>query len=178
MENSQTKLNAGKNSELCLDSLGDGVKRNNKDDDSEIDVIFKEIGEFGKYQLFVFVLIGFIISVTAITSYITVFTDDAPDFRCKLPMLDNDTYEITSTEQQRLVDLYIPRGSDFSINDRECKLISYETNSTSNVDLEKCDTWVYSKQYFQETIVSRVCIILKLILYQLVKIYQIVFLLL
>lgn len=152
MANSRKNLYVVNNSDLTLNSE-DGITEKESNETSEIDEIFKEIGEFGKYQFFIFVLIGFIISIAAITSYITIFTDATPDFRCKLPMLDNDTYEVTSQEQQRLIDRYIPKGSGFTRNDLECKLIS---NSSSNKVLANCDSWVYSKQYYEETVISKV----------------------
>lgn len=42
-----------------------------------------------------------------------------------------------------------------------CKLksFSYSNASESNFTLESCDEWVFSKEYFQDTIVTDVCIL-------------------
>lgn len=52
-----------------------------KTNNEGIDEIFKEIGEFGKYQLFLLVSICFISTLPAITGYSFVFSAAIPDFR-------------------------------------------------------------------------------------------------
>lgn len=92
---------------------------------------------------------GLIATVAAISSYSTIFTDATPEFRCKLPMLDNDTYEIVSEEQQALVNKYIPTEKEA----KECKIKQFD--EYSNYSLVSCIAWVYSKEYYGETIVTK-----------------------
>ncbi len=131
----------------------------NKSDDeinktSDIDDVFDLIGQFGPYQLLIIVLVGLIAASAAISSYLTIFTDAAPEFRCKLPLLTNDTFEITSEYQKMLVDLYIPTFKE----DKSCKIKQYNNDSSmssNNFTLVNCQEWVYSKEFYDETIVTR-----------------------
>lgn len=50
----------------------------------DTDEIFKEIGEFGSFQLKYFILISFICTVPALTAYSYVFTSGIPEFRYKI----------------------------------------------------------------------------------------------
>ena len=68
-------------------------------------------------------------------------------------MFPNDTYEITSSEQQDLVDKYIPLDKDKHID--QCHLKVFD-GPNANFSLIKCDSWVYSRQYFEETLVTKV----------------------
>lgn len=136
-----------------------------------IDDIFMQIGEFGnfsrlkyyknfflqrvlfykgKYQCLIFCLVGLLTTMSAFGAYESVFTDALPEFRCKLPMLENDTYEIFSSEQQRLVDLYIPPGKGHVTYDG-CHLYNTTTHNRSETE---CNQWVYSKKYYDQTIVT------------------------
>jgi hypothetical protein len=58
----------------------------NKEEDVEkiehdIEEIFEEVGQFGKYQLFIFILVGFTASLTALTAYSYIFVGGEPQFR-------------------------------------------------------------------------------------------------
>ncbi len=122
---------------------------------SDIDDVFSQIGQFGPYQFLIIVLVGLIAASAAISSYLTIFTDAAPEFRCKLPFLKNDTFEITSEYQQELVDIYIPNSEA----DKSCKIRRFNNQSSNfspdNFTLVNCQEWVYSKKFYTETIVTR-----------------------
>ena len=130
----------------------------------KIDEIFKEIGEFGSYQLLVFILAGTTAFIPAIVGHSYNFYGATPNFRCKIPNLDNDTYEITNDYHQYLINKYIPPPSSKSYKDEynKCEIKVYNLNSTENDDLssnntfrlQKCKEWVYSKKYFQNTLVT------------------------
>ena len=47
----------------------------------ELDNDFKQIGEFGIYQLLVFVLVGLTSCIPAILAYSYIFIGATPDFR-------------------------------------------------------------------------------------------------
>jgi hypothetical protein len=73
-------------------------------------------------------------------------------------MLLNDTYEIKSKQQEDLIEKYIPLDKNSKYD--QCHIKSYDTNFTSNFTnytIIKCNSWVYSKAYYDETIVTRVC---------------------
>ena len=81
--------------------------------------------------------------------YQSTFIDATPAFRCKLPMLTTDTYEVQTKEHDRLVNLYIPY--DYVKNTYEkCKIFIEGTNQT-----KICESWVYSKEFYGETIVTK-----------------------
>jgi len=113
-----------------------------------VDDLFKQTGEFGLYQALVFVLVGLTACIPATLAYNYVFISGTPEFRCKIPNLDNDTYEIASEAHRHLVNLFVPRTDE---NEYEkCKLnVLNSTNTTI-----KCDSYVFSKKYYTKTIVT------------------------
>ncbi len=123
----------------------------------DIEEIYKQIGEFGPYQLFLCVLIGFVSFVPAVVAYGYSFYAATPKHRCKIPNLINDTYELWHGDHQfhkEMIDKYIPH-----LPDNKCNLKFYpnETqNSSGFYELRKCNEWVYSKDYFDSTITSDV----------------------
>jgi hypothetical protein len=82
--------------------------------------------------------------------------------RCKLPNLANDTYEIWGPYQQELIDKYIPLNHDPNINEffDKCHVKSFFnesfSNNTSNYTLNTCSEYVYSKKYYESTLVTEV----------------------
>ena len=46
-----------------------------------IDKIFDQVGQFGKYQFVLLILVAFTATFTSITSYSIVFIGASPDFR-------------------------------------------------------------------------------------------------
>lgn len=119
----------------------------------KIDEIFKEIGEFGPYQLFVFVLLGVVAFIPSIVGYSYSFYGATPDFRCKIPSLDNDTYESMGIWHDLEIKKNIPLENNNQF--KKCLIKTYSTNG-ENFTLQKCDSWVYSKKYFEATLNSEV----------------------
>ncbi|RMZ97215.1 organic cation transporter -like [Brachionus plicatilis] len=117
--------------------------------------IFKQIGEFGPYQLFVFILVGILSFEPALVAYSFSFYGATPNHRCKIPNYENDTYEIQSEYHKQLIDKYIPKSKSGSFKNEYdyCNLKAFNQNS-SNSTLIKCDKWVYSKKYFESTLTS------------------------
>ena len=103
--------------------------------DHKTDELFKEVGEFGKYQLLVFVLVGITAFIPAFVGYSYSFYAAVPNHRflfidsssyllcyslsifllfvsnrrCQLPLLANDSYEIFNDQHDLLVQKHIPK---------------------------------------------------------------------
>ncbi|XP_021362890.1 organic cation transporter protein-like [Mizuhopecten yessoensis] len=89
---------------------------------------------------------------------------NSPEHRCKIPGLENDTYDIHSAYQQNLVNNYIPPSTDDDTLDYDqCHLYSFDNNNVKfdnpsrpiNASLVKCHEWVYSDSVFKETFTSK-----------------------
>jgi hypothetical protein len=118
----------------------------------KIEEIFKLIGEFGPYQLLIFLLVGITACIPGIVGYSYSFYAAVPEFRCKIPDLANDTYEIWGNEHEILIEKYIPLKSESNKYDK-CNLKIYGSNET-DFALQKCDRYVYSRQYYDKTIIT------------------------
>ena len=73
--------------------------------------------------------------------------------------MDNDTYEIANDYHSELVNKYIPPPKDKTFKDDydKCQYRDYnKPTNGENFTLVKCDKWVYSKKYFQESIITEV----------------------
>ena len=76
----------------------------------------------------------------------------------------NDTYEIWNEEHKKIIEKYIPPNEAGSIKEEydtchyrlyfneSIEILSNKTNFT----LVKCHEWVYSKQYFESTLITEV----------------------
>ncbi|RNA13310.1 organic cation transporter -like [Brachionus plicatilis] len=86
--------------------------------------LFEQVGEFGVYQLVLFLLVGLISFIPAIVGYSFSFYAATPNYRCQIPSYPNDTYEIQNDFHKNLVDKYIPRSSDNSYRDKydKCRI--------------------------------------------------------
>ncbi|VDI31068.1 MFS transporter, OCT family, solute carrier family 22 (organic cation transporter), member 4/5 [Mytilus galloprovincialis] len=86
-----------------------------------------------------------------------VFVMKTPEHRCKLPMLDNDTYEITSEYQRHLVNITIPESDDKTIDYDRCHYYVYpfgESPSKQNATKITCTEWVYDKSVITKSFAS------------------------
>ena len=78
-------------------------------------------------------------------------------------MLENDTYEIQNDYQQSLVDKYIPLKSGSEDYDT-CSIRTFGNSSDGNSSTTgACRDYVYSKQYYTNTLVTSVRILSKLV---------------
>lgn len=122
--------------------------------------IYSKIGEVGPYQITMVLLISFSGFISSMIPYSYVFYAAVPSHRCKLPDYPNDTYEISGDYHSNLVQKYIPLSKENSLNEiyDNCHLISYENvTEAGNVSkLVECDEWVYSKEFYERTIISEV----------------------
>ncbi len=94
-------------------------------------------------------------TIEAINAYSGGFYTNEPNHRCKLPGWElNDTYEIQNDYHKEMIQKYIPPPKDEFLGDYDgchLKIIDNE-----NVTLESCQSWVYSRKYFKETMISKV----------------------
>lgn len=119
----------------------------------KFDDLLRELGEFGPYQKWVY----FFTCVPALSvgacMLLNVIVFGVPDHRCKIPGLDNDTWDITSQEQEALVKYYIPPSDDYPYD--RCHLYSRNGSSlfgNGNISNQvKCNEWVYDTSVFTAT---------------------------
>ena len=121
----------------------------------KIDTIFDEVGSFGPYQLAIIIICGGLGMIEAINAFSGGFYTNEPSHRCKLPGWElNDTYEIQNEYHQEMIQKYIPPPKDEFLGDYDqCK---FRSDESENVTLESCNSWVFSKKYFKETMISKV----------------------
>lgn len=83
-------------------------------------------------------------------------------FRCKIPWMSNDTFEIQNAEHENLINLTIPPATDDSLllYDK-CHLRHFNVNGTvtspalrGNVSMVRCTEWVYDRSVFMDTFTS------------------------
>ncbi|XP_060081315.1 organic cation transporter protein-like [Ylistrum balloti] len=133
----------------------------------KLDNILITIGEFGLYQKYVYALVCFTSLYMGVYAMMSVIFLNTPEHRCKIPDLDNDTYNIQSPYQERLVNNYIPPSDDASHDYDQCHLYSFDYNSVKfdnfsrpiNASLVKCNEWIYSDAMFAETYTSKLNIV-------------------
>jgi len=80
-------------------------------------------------------------------------------FRCKIPGLDNDTFEIQSPQHQAYINQTIPLSDDPTLTYDRCHVydVYNATSNYGNATLRQCTEWVYDKSVFTETFTSKVC---------------------
>ncbi|XP_060081316.1 organic cation transporter protein-like [Ylistrum balloti] len=133
----------------------------------KMDKILIQIGEFGWYQKFVYFLICWSTLFSGLYEMMSVVLLNTPEHRCKVPGLENDTYDIHSTYQQNLVNNYIPPSVDESQNYDRCHLYAFDYNDVKfdnsgrpiNATLVKCDKWVYSDSVMKESLSTKLDIV-------------------
>ncbi|RNA15634.1 Organic cation transporter [Brachionus plicatilis] len=117
--------------------------------------IFDQVGHFGPYQLLIFILVGIIAFVPALVGFSFSFYGTVPNHRCRIPAYPNDTYEIQSDYHQELIDTFIPESKNsFKEKYDTCNLRVFNKTDKANSSLTKCSEWVYSKEYFESTLMS------------------------
>lgn len=115
------------------------------------DLVYKEIGDLGLYQIYVLFL-GWVTCIYGGFIFLTsVFLLYVPDHRCALPGYDNDTYDIQSEFHQSTINETIPLSGDGAGHYDKCHIYS-TTNGYSNSSTEKCSSWVYDTSSFSSTL--------------------------
>ncbi|XP_060072919.1 organic cation transporter protein-like isoform X2 [Ylistrum balloti] len=130
----------------------------------KLDEVLEKIGQFGRYQKIIFVLICIPGISCGIVMTSAVILLGVPNHRCSIPGYDNDTYSIQDPVHQEYVARYIPPSTDgTSLLYDKCHVYSFNASSTTfdnsshpiNATLVKCTSWVYDDSEFFETFVSK-----------------------
>jgi len=83
-------------------------------------------------------------------------------YSCVLPGWENnDTYEIQNDYHSNLIKEYIlPAKDAFSGEYDGCQIKSFSRpTNVSNYTLESCSQWVYSKEFYGESMVTKVNVV-------------------
>ncbi|XP_078335241.1 organic cation transporter protein-like [Crassostrea virginica] len=120
----------------------------------KFDDILVRIGEFGFYQRRLYLILCIPAISTGCYMMMLVYTMYTPDHRCKIPGLDNDTFQAQNDWHRQMINQSIPVPEDpTSIHQYDrCHVIQYKSNTSS---LIKCTEWVYDTSVFDETFASK-----------------------
>lgn len=132
------------------------------------DDVFEVIGSFGRYQKKIYVLQTLPIVFTAIQTCLSLFILFAPDHRCSIPDLHNDTFAIQGPAHAHLVnqsvplDIHIHSSIGEGIRYSRCEMF-HHNNSTpdrspihnSSLYSFECRRWVFDKTEFDSTFVTQ-----------------------
>ena len=80
-----------------------------------------------------------------------------PYFRCKIPGLFNDTWDVKSIEHRDLVNYYIPPSDTYPYD--RCHLYIRDNSTvekSENFPMVKCKEWVFDPSVFTNTLVKQV----------------------
>ncbi|XP_060068380.1 organic cation transporter protein-like [Ylistrum balloti] len=129
----------------------------------DFDEITKKLGEFGRYQKFLYLLVCLTAAIVGLFAVMGGIILASPEHRCKIPGLENDTFEIQNDAHQELISNYIPPSTDKLLTYDKCHLYSFNSSSVTfdnssqpiNATLIKCTSWVYSYDVFDETVTSK-----------------------
>ncbi|XP_045197588.2 organic cation transporter protein-like isoform X2 [Mercenaria mercenaria] len=130
----------------------------------KFDEITSLLGEFGKYQKILYVLVCLPATFSGLQILSSVFSLSIPKHRCNLPTVDNDTYEVQGQWHEILINRSIPLVKDdvgvYEYSD--CDMFatnqntSYnELNMPVNTSEKQCDKWVYDKSTFESTFITK-----------------------
>ncbi|KAK7096861.1 organic cation transporter protein-like isoform X2 [Littorina saxatilis] len=74
------------------------------------EVVLTSLGEFGRYQQRVFIMVGWATVAVSLQMFLSIFTLAVPKHRCAIPHMANDTWQIQSDLHALLVNVSIPPG--------------------------------------------------------------------
>ncbi|XP_052820404.1 organic cation transporter protein-like [Mya arenaria] len=110
------------------------------------------LGEFGRYQKILYCIICFPVIFNAFNVMIVVFTLALPDFRCQIPGLGNDTFELQGKWHAYQINQTIPMSEEVNSNSYDtCHVYSPGENNTKI----ECNSWVYDQSTFQDTFITK-----------------------
>ncbi|KAK7503320.1 hypothetical protein BaRGS_00005585 [Batillaria attramentaria] len=113
------------------------------------DVLF---GALKPTQLRLFLLLSLPIVMRGFQNMMTVVIFSAPDHRCKIPGLDNDTYAIQNEAHEVLVSETIPVDKDGAYDD--CQMYT-DSEGTFGNGTYACHAWVYDRSDFVSTVITQ-----------------------
>ena len=137
------------------------------------DDILVDIGEFGCYQKRVYFLMTLPALLCGAQVMSVVFTMALPPYRCAIPGLDNDTFNIQSDVHRQLINLTIPAAEDVGYGPYDGCSIYDDVNVTSSIlylhgnvpgmtsslrssnrSSRSCSQWVYDQSEFVDTVMT------------------------
>ncbi|XP_063404468.1 organic cation transporter protein-like [Mytilus trossulus] len=126
------------------------------------DDTFRHVGEFGRYQKFLYFLICLPQIFSGIQTFLPVFILHVPDHRCASPMesqmsfalndpnaFTNNNYTILSGEDNNKITTYFQ--CDILHEEIDVNNTSDDIENATTYKKEKCNTWIYDKTYFDFT---------------------------
>lgn len=126
------------------------------------DDTFRHVGEFGKYQKFLYFLICLPQMFSGIQTFLPVFILHVPDHRCASPVesqisfalndqnaFTNNNYTITSGEDNNKITTYFQ--CDILHEEIDMNSTSDDIENATTYKKDKCNTWIYDKTYFDLT---------------------------
>ncbi|KAL8575563.1 hypothetical protein ACOMHN_059627 [Nucella lapillus] len=118
--------------------------------------VIEAINPFGLFQKRQYFLISLIGIPAALHTMVTVFILATPDHRCAIPGLDNDTFDSQGAWHEALLRLTVPYDEDKGAWAQCQRYRHRDMNDTSNPsnETEECSRWVYSKEYYEQTVIS------------------------
>ncbi|KAK3704046.1 hypothetical protein RRG08_049003, partial [Elysia crispata] len=126
----------------------------------EYEEILAGVGKMGRYQVYLFILAIVACSNAGIHLFNIVFTMGMPRYRCAVPGLMNDTFDIQNEAHAQQINATIPfdsaKGSYskcYHYLTRVDKSLEQTWNFTSP-ETQSCSRWVYSTDVFASSIVS------------------------
>ncbi|XP_060079708.1 organic cation transporter protein-like [Ylistrum balloti] len=123
---------------------------------SNLEDVLKRIGEFGRYQVFLFMLLCLPSISNGCYMMAIVLLAYTPKHRCKIPGYDNDTWAVQSSYHSSLINRTIPAPDDPFYDYDRCHVYTETgTGNSSSVMTAKCSKWVYEQDTFDETVVTR-----------------------
>lgn len=119
------------------------------------DSALRQVGEFGRYQKRIYLLLCLPIATCGMQVMVTVFILGVPRHRCAI--WDNDTYAVQGPAHLSLINLSIPTAPD-PLTYSQCDLYSYHSDNESDPAdssfVRKCSRWVYDQSDFLSTFVT------------------------
>ena len=115
------------------------------------DDLLVELGEFGRYQKFLYFLVCLVALTSAFHSMNMVFVGPVPDHHCKLPHDDGLPAQWQNLTDTELKNVSIP----WTLVDGRQVLDQCQITSPNDSELA-CTEWWYSKEHYNTTIVSEV----------------------
>ncbi|OWF44907.1 organic cation transporter protein-like [Mizuhopecten yessoensis] len=123
---------------------------------SNLEDILKRIGEFGRYQIFLFCLLCLPSIGNGCYMMAIVLLAYTPKHRCKIPGYDNDTWAIQGSYHANLINRTIPTSEDSFYDYDRCHVYTPTgTGNSSSVTKAQCSQWVYDRDTFDQTIVTQ-----------------------
>ncbi|XP_067675805.1 organic cation transporter protein-like [Haliotis asinina] len=128
---------------------------------ANFDDILRHLGEFGRYQKWVYFLLCLPAIPHGVRMMINVYLLNVPDHRCAIPGYNNDTYAVQSKYHAELINKTIPFVErDGKLQYDQCHLY-FSSPGSINRTIIGCNKWVYDKSEFQSTAATELNMVCK-----------------